>query len=889
MNNTNLSNEQNDLFSSSHLMVLITFTVSTILLIGESILLGWEKFILPLIVLAVIVCWIIHFRKDGTAVFRMRIYALLMMCTAFFYGIHPTSTYDLAIVMAVLIVLFSTTGMKGLITLCQVTYYLTMTYNISVMIYNGESFDDLAVTRIALHLVLIIVMGLFARIIIERWTQIISNSKVEIEQLTEATERLNDFLANVSHEIRTPVNAVIGLTSICIDKSQNREIYGDLIAVREAGRRVADQISDILDYSELDRKKAVNNSEDYMLSSVLHDLVTEIRVMKPADVELIIDVDPAIPAVMNTDVSKLKKILRSLIGNGLKYTKKGGVYVRIVCEKHDYGVNLCIEVTDTGIGMSEYELEKVYDSFYQADSGRARMGGGLGLGLAIVSGFVSLLGGFMTISSKPEKGTTVHVSLPMKVIDPTTCMSVAHPDELIIGAYLHFEKYPDPQVREYYNSMVLNIVKGLGVQMHRVNNPEDLKLLHDTIHMTHLFVAEEEYASNVELIEEYAKDMIVVVVANGDFKPAPGSNARVMEKPFYCFPVVSVLNSSVHDKQTAGFRMVCKGVKALVVDDEPMNLVVGKSIFRNYGMEVTTVLSGQESIDICREMTFDIVFMDHMMGGMDGVEAMKRIRSDVAGKNGETPIVALTANAMSSAKQMFLSEGFDGFVSKPIETDELERVMRQVLPKSMVTYEEIDDLSEPEPDFEELRKESSPKITAISLREHLKPYSVDTDAGMKYCLNDFEFYKSLLVQFAAEAVDKIPLINRYYESADFKNYEILVHALKSTSKMIGAGVLSDKAKQLELAAKEKKEEFIKENHYPMMGEYGALYKGLSTILAEEIRETKEAKKEEEAPKEEPKDEEILEFSAEEPSSEKTEDTEEILEFIPDEEEGGIEK
>ena len=517
------------------------------------------------------------------------------------------------------------------------------------------------------------------------------------------------------------------------------------------------------------------------------------------------------------------------------------------------------------------------------------MGGGLGLGLAIVSGFVSLLGGFMTISSKPEKGTTVHVSLPMKVIDPTTCMSVAHPDELIIGAYLHFEKYPDPQVREYYNSMVLNIVKGLGVQMHRVNNPEDLKLLHDTIHMTHLFVAEEEYASNVELIEEYAKDMIVVVVANGDFKPAPGSNARVMEKPFYCFPVVSVLNSSVHDKQTAGFRMVCKGVKALVVDDEPMNLVVGKSIFRNYGMEVTTVLSGQESIDICREMTFDIVFMDHMMGGMDGVEAMKRIRSDVAGKNGETPIVALTANAMSSAKQMFLSEGFDGFVSKPIETDELERVMRQVLPKSMVTYEEIDDLSEPEPDFEDLRKESSPKMTALSLREHLKPYSVDTDAGMKYCLNDFEFYKSLLVQFAAEAVDKIPLINRYYESADFKNYEILVHALKSTSKMIGAGVLSDKAKQLELAAKEKKEEFIKENHYPMMGEYGALYKGLSTILAEEIRETKEAKKEEEAPKEEPKDEEILEFSAEEPSSEKTEDTEEILEFIPDEEEGGIEK
>ena len=886
------ASEQSELFHSSHLMVLITFTLCTALLIGESILMGWELFILPLICVGVIICWVVHFRQDASPVFRVRIYGILMMCTAFFYGIHQTSTFDLAIVMAMLIVLFTTTGMKELITMCQITYYGTMAYNLSVMAYNGESFDTLAITRICLHLVLIFVVGWFSKLIIDRWMQVIANSQDEIVQLTEATERLNDFLANVSHEIRTPVNAVIGLTSICIDKSQNREIYGDLVAVREAGRRVADQISDILDYSELDRKKAVSNNEDYMLSSVLHDLVTELRVIKSKEVELIIDVDPAIPAVMNTDVSKLKKILRALISNGLKYTKKGGVYVRIVCEKQSYGVNLCIEVTDTGIGMSEYELEKVYDSFYQADSGRARMGGGLGLGLAIVSGFVSLLGGFMTITSKPEHGTTVNVSLPQKVIDPTGCMSVAHPDELILGAYLHFEKYSDPQVRDYYNSMVLNIVKGLGVQMHRVNNPEDLKLLHSTIHMTHLFVAEEEYASNVEMIEEYAKDMIVVVVANDDFKLISGSRARVMEKPFYCFPVVSVLNSSIHDKQTSGFKMFCKGVRALVVDDEPMNLVVGKSIFKSYGMEVSTVLSGQESIDICREQVFDIIFMDHMMGGMDGVEAMKRIRADVAGKNGEVPIVALTANAMSSAKQMFLAEGFDGFVSKPIETDELERVMRQVLPKALVTYEEIDENAVPQTDYEEMRKESSPKLSVISLRELLKPYSVDTDTGMKYCMGDFDFYKALLVQFATESEEKIPLIGRYYESSDWKNYEILVHALKSTSKMIGAGTLSESAKALEMAAKEKKEEFIAENHYPMMGEYSHLAKGLASILSEEIEASKEEKKKTEKDADEgssDQEDEVLEFSAGEDAPEKGNDDEEIIEFIPEDEEGGVEK
>ena len=151
--------------------------------------------------------------------------------------------------------------------------------------------------------------------------QVMKRSEGEIEQLTDATEHLNDFLANVSHELRTPVNAIIGLTTLCIDKSRHREIQGDLIAVRDAGRKVADQISDILDYSEIDRKKAVCNNEDYMLSSVLHDLVNDVKQYKSKNVELIIDVDPSIPAVMNTDVSKLKKILKSLITNGLKYTQ----------------------------------------------------------------------------------------------------------------------------------------------------------------------------------------------------------------------------------------------------------------------------------------------------------------------------------------------------------------------------------------------------------------------------------------------------------------------------------------------------------------------------------------------------------------------------------------
>ena len=177
---------------------------------------------------------------------------------------------------------------------------------------------------------------------------------------------------------------------------------------------------------------------------------------------------------------------------------------------------------------------------------------------------------------------------------------------------------------------------------------------------------------------------------------------------------------------------------------------------------------------------------------------------------------------MSSAKQMFLAEGFDGFVSKPVEIEELERVLKQVLPKSAITYEETyASVSEDD--------EPSPSETEASLSENavsdddafaaLKKIGVDTDAGLKYCVGDVEFYRSLLLQFANESSEKIPLLTRYFHEHDWHNYEIIVHALKSTSKMIGIVDLSEEAKALEMAAKEQKETFIIDNHEQVLMDY----------------------------------------------------------------------
>ena len=823
--------KEDDLFQSSHLTLLVSYTIFAAILVVESFLMGWELWALLLVAGGIATAWVLHIRHNTPANVRIWVYAVLIMGCFFFYGIHETSTFDLALVIGAIIMLNTMSGKKSLITLCQFTFYITMGYSLINMIRNGTEFDVLLITRIILHFAMVYFIGRFAKVIIDKWMEVLNTSQNEVEQLTEATEHLNDFLANVSHELRTPVNAIIGLTTLCIDKSKHSQIEGDLVAVRDAGRKVAEQIGDILDYSEIDRKKAVCNNEDYMLSSVLHDLVNDVKQYKSRNVELIIDVDPSIPAVMNSDVAKIKKVLKALITNGLKYTQKGGVYVRITTVSHEYGVNLCIEVTDTGKGMTEYELEKVYDSFYQADSSRTRQGGGLGLGLAIASGFVALLGGFMTIDSKPDVGTTVNVSIPQRVVDPLSCMSVAAPEKLCLGAFLHFEKYDHPAVRDYYNSMVLNIVKGLGIQMHRVNNAENLKLLHSNVHLTHLFIAEGEYLDNIDLIEELAKEMVVAVVASEDIVLPRNSHVKILEKPFYCFPVVSILNSTVGSKEERVKKLRCDGVRALVVDDESMNLVVAKSIFSRYGMKVTTVTSGQESIDICRAKVFDIIFMDHMMSGMDGVEAMKRIRTDVSGLNGSVPVVALTANAMSSAKQMFLAEGFDGFVSKPVEIDELERVLKQVLPKSFISFVDADgalEAAEEEPEVPVIRPAEEKDFIS-----ELRKSGIDTDAGIKYCVGDKEFYKSLLLQFASEAPDKIASMKNYYQIRDWHNYEILVHALKSTSKMIGVSGLSDKAKALEKAAKENDEGFILANHETMIKDYGKITAEVRDMLMSE--------------------------------------------------------
>ncbi len=818
--------KDNELFQASHIMILIIYTILSCTLIAESILLGWEKWAMILIAVSMATAWVIHIRQRLSGYTRLWFYSMLMMVTYYFYGIHPTSTFDLCAVMTGIIMLYTMTGVPGLIYLCQATFIITFAYDIVTLIQDGVEITSLFVTRSMLHVAIILLVGWIARVIIDQWERVLGKVNHEIRELREGTDRLGDFLANVSHEIRTPANAIIGFTGVGLEKETDPEVRQDMTYVMEAGKRISDQISDILDYSEIDRGTIATNNEDYTLSSVVYDVTTQISPLLTPECELIVDIDPSVPAIMNTDAVKLKKILHHLIENSLKYTKEGGIYAYITSRQEMYGVNLCIDVTDTGIGMEEKDTEKALLGFYQGDSSRTRKGGGLGLGLAIVAGFVAALGGFLKVNSKVGEGTKMSISLPQGVVDPGPCMSLKAKDKLCLGAFICFGKFKNPDVREFYGRLMRTIVGGLDITIHRVESLSDLKRLCEKVSLTHLLVGVEEYAEATDYLESLTEKTFVVVAATEDFEPRPGSGVLLLGKPVTGFSVVEILNMEPGDRQEEALRMNLQKVRALVVDDENMNLSVAKGILGRYSMKIDTVLSGYEAIDACEENEYDIVFMDHMMPGMDGIEAAKRIRMGARSRGQKFAIVALTANAVSTAKEMFLSEGFDGFISKPIEINDLERVMRRVLPREKIVFEKSEGVdafktarrAAGKADAAQAGRGMSVKTdgtqtgagaagfpggeapTSTNAYAGMAEAGVNIEQGLAYCAGDDDFYRSLLLEYVKEAPAKEGRLIEAYGAEDWKNYEIFVHALKSTSKMIGAMELSELAKALEATA-----------------------------------------------------------------------------------------
>lgn len=829
-----------------HLMTLLCYTIFTIAVIVGAVILGWgETSAILLLVVGMIVSWTVHISERLSESARLWLYTVLSMLTFFYYGIHDTSIYALAPAMVMYILLYTVMEKYSYIRLCAITYYVTMCYDF-IYVYDGSldtSSYAATMIRIVFNLVVVFLAERLSEMIIRMRKKNRKRTEAKVKELEEFNQRTEDFMANASHELRTPINAVTGITAVMLKYEDDPKKKEDLLSIQMAGNRLFNQIEDILDYTEVGAGSIIISEENYMITSIINDIITEVRMIKrEKPIDLVFDIDYKIPAVLFGDGRKIKKIIKHLLDNAVKFTKKGGVYVRVSALHKSYGINLCIEIRDTGVGITEEDLGKIKDKFFQANGGRNRTYGGLGLGIPIVHGMVIAMGGFMQIESTEQVGTIVSASIPQKVIDPAPCMELSNPDDLCVAVYIRPEKFENPDVRDYYSTMISHIVYGLGMTVHRVFTMDELKRLVAIYRLTHLFVGIEEYNEDPVFIDGIEKSVKIMVTTYDDVKSHDNSRLTYIRRPYYGLSIINVLNSQEQQEYDAsGERnFICPGVKVLVVDDEPMNLMVAEGIFMAYQMDVKTAGSGPEAIDICKQDEFDLIFLDHMMPGMDGIETLNRLRKSMLDTGKSHVMIAFTANVVSGAREMFLQEGFNEFISKPIEELELKRLLKKVLPNSSIIYVDEKD-TQPVP----AKKKEVKVETAVHTDTHgaaadndqnndvlarLEDKGINTSNGLQYCRGDAAFYEELLAQFVKSAERKVTDIESSFKNEDIKNYQIMVHALKSSSKMIGADELSEMAKALEDAAKEQNTGYIKDNHRELMEKYHEMVQFISDAL-----------------------------------------------------------
>ena len=798
-------------------LLALSYSAFTIGLIIENIIVGWETWAIPFLIMSAIFAWWVHLRQPFDEHGRIYAMALLYYAVTFYQGVHESSLFDISLIICFVFLLFSLSDDYVVFDAGQIVYFLTLAYQIIVHYGFSVLTDTLTLSKILLHVMIVILSARFARSTISGRQRTGEIQERLVSQLTEVNRRTEDFMANVSHELRTPINAVTGLSSILIEKEGTPS--EEMTSIFRAGNRLSEQVGDILDYTEIDTGRLILSSETYSIHSVFNDVITMFQMSDSsfADrVDLIVDVDAAVPTKLKGDPRRIKKMLWHLIDNAYKFTKEGGIYVRITADERTYGINLRIEVSDTGCGIPPEELSKISHGFYQSDSGRTRNAGGIGLGLSIVYGFAHAMGGFVTMTSTLGQGTTVRISIPQAVIDDTPCMSIANADRLEVACYLRSEKFGVPLVRDFYESMITHMVRGLHMPVKRAGNLGDLRQIVEENSPTHIFTAKEEYEEDPAYFAQLARSSEVIVVADQKYMPKESKGITILRKPLYGFPVARILNAlrieMEIDPVRTEYRVSFPGLKVLVVDDEEMNLFVANGIFSGYGMRVKTALSGRQSLDLYEKGDYDLVFMDHMMPEMDGIEAMKLIRQSAKVRGKDTKIVALTANAVSGAREMFLEEGFDGFLAKPVDTRELERVLTSILPPASVRLEKAENGA------------GSEQLALAQSGEAL---------GIAHCLGDEAFYRRLRAIFIGEMPHNLRVFKSAYATQTMGPYLTRLRELRDGAGIMGEEELSRQARRLEQAIADGNGKRIQKEHLELCAVYTDCIQRLQARAEEE--------------------------------------------------------
>ena len=523
-----------------------------------------------------------------------------------------------------------------------------------------------------------------------------ANLNSDIHAINAANEAKSAFLSNMSHEIRTPINAVLGLDEMILRTSTEPEIKNYAIEIQSSGKSLLSIVNDILDFSKIEAGKMEILPFEYDLSSTVNDLVNMIasRAEKKG-LELKMNVDPKVPHCLIGDETRIKQCILNILTNAVKYTEKGSVTMNISFEKiDDERINLKAQVIDTGIGIKEEDLKKLFSPFERIEENRNRTIEGTGLGMSIVKSLLAAMGTQLDVKSVYGEGSDFSFTVEQKVVD--------------------WEPIGD------YDVMKLRALEQAGGEYHESFQAPDAQIL--------------------------------------------------------------------------------------VIDDTPMNLTVFCGLLSSTRIQIDRAESGRQALDMAHDKKYDMLFVDHRMPKMDGIEMLNILRADDTSVNQHSICIALTANAISGAKEMYLAAGFEGYLSIPVDGAKLETTLSQMLPPEKV-------LHEGDKGYE---KREAAKDAGSTAGGDAKSGTLSADAaaavsgifekkigvkiadGLRNC-GGAEIYMDAARNFYDAIEEKSAEIEQFATAEDWVNYTVLVHALKSSARLIGAGELSALAASLEAA------------------------------------------------------------------------------------------